>query len=78
MSKYDSLRDATNGPCEQKLAVLLAEMTRCVYTISGYAVLIKQKANPQVIDALPEDFADWVDKIIAATDDLKELQDILT
>ncbi len=77
MSKYDSLRDAADRPCEQKLAILRAEMTRCVYTISGYAVLLKQKANPQVTGALPEDFGVWVDKIIEATDDLKELQDIL-
>lgn len=77
MSKFDGIKVTKDAPCEERLAILQAEMVRCIYVISGYAVLLKHRVMPEQISALPEDYGEWVDKIIEATDDLKALRDML-
>lgn len=77
MTKYDNLMQFRNAGSAQKLAILRTEMSMPISTIQGYAHLLKQ-IDPKAVNGLPEDFGGWIDALIEAGDDLKELLEILT
>lgn len=78
MSKYDSLKPCTNMPPEQKLAILRSEMLNPISVIRGYSRIIKERVTPDTTEGLPNEFVNWIDRVIEAGDDLKELLEVLS
>jgi hypothetical protein len=60
----------------QKLAILRSETRIPLQMLRGYAALTKDELTK--LDKAPENVIDWVDKVIAAADDLNEILEILT
>ncbi len=78
MSKDDSLKPCPNMPPEQKLAILRMEMLNPMSVIRGYSRIIKERVTPDTTADLPNEFVDWIDRVIEAGDNLKELLEVLS
>jgi hypothetical protein len=77
VSKYESLKPSNNEDPEDKLRTLRSSIRTCNTTINGFAQIIKKVAK-STPDALPDEFEDWIDKIIQASKDIDEIIEILT
>lgn len=79
MSKFDTLKDLQSVTAEQKLAIVGHEFVRQIAIVNGYASLLKDSVSEIVANGgISEDCNDWVNKILEASDDMKEILHIMT
>ena len=78
MSKYDQLKQYRDRSPEERLAALRSEMLTPIGTIHGYSRIIKDHLDKGKIEGVPNDFNHWIDRITEASENLREILEILT
>ena len=79
MPKFDALKDYQSATAEQKLAALGNELTLQIAIVNGFAALLKDYVKEATTaNCISDDCNDWISKIFAASEDMKEILKILT
>jgi hypothetical protein len=78
MSVSDELSDLANESANSKLRILRNELRSRVTIIRGCAGLMKRNINATPIHGLPENFQNWLDKMLEAGEDMDIIIEILT
>lgn len=79
MSKFDTLKDYQSASAHQKLAAIGNEFTTPIAVVNGYAIILKKSFRElNATNNLPPDWDEWIDKIIVASEDMKEILKIMT
>ena len=77
MSKYDELLPYKKENAERRLQAFRSELRPLTATIKGYSQLILHRSeNDENID-IPDEFKEWIEKILVAAQDIDELREIL-
>jgi len=79
MSKFDGLKYSQSATPEEKLQVIRHEFVRQIAIVNGYASILKDAVNEAVAkNGISEDCNEWVSKLLEASEDMKEILDIMT
>lgn len=73
MTKYDALQSFRQNSPEVRFNILRAEMIKPITTSRGYSELIREK----LITGECDNCLEWIEKIIEANDDLRQILDVL-
>ena len=71
------LDDSSSKKNREKLAALKHDMIMPISAIHGYARLLKDNLDPDIV-GLPEEYKEWIERIIKSAKQLQKILDATT